>query len=59
MTALATTARRPRIGADTPGHLTERQDLTSKILALDWTNIASELEAHGCATTPVLLSPPE
>jgi hypothetical protein len=39
--------------ASTPGHLVERVE------ALDWTNIASELEAHGCATTPVLLSPRE
>jgi uncharacterized protein len=51
MTALATTARRPRMV--TPGHLVERVE------ALDWTNIAGELEAHGCATTPVLLPPQE
>jgi hypothetical protein len=53
MTALATAARRPRTDATTLGQLVERVE------ALDWTNMASELEAHGCATTPVLLAPPE
>jgi uncharacterized protein len=53
MTALTTTARRPRARAATPGHLVERVE------ALDWAEIAGELEAHGCATTPVLLSPQE
>ena len=52
MTALTTTARRPRARAATPGHLVERVE------ALDWAEIAGELEAHGCATTPVLLSQP-
>jgi hypothetical protein len=37
----------------TPGHLVERVE------ALDWTDIAAELEAHGCATTPVLLDSDE
>ena len=62
MTALATTARRSRTAKSDrviSGHPAERQDFLSKIVALDWAEIAGELEAHGCATTPVLLSAQE
>ena len=30
--------------------------LAAKVAALDWARIAAELDAHGCATTPALLS---
>ena len=36
-----------------------RQDLATRIAALDWTRIAAELDAHGCATTGVLLNADE
>jgi uncharacterized protein len=52
MTTLAA-ARHPRTRAVTPGHPVER------VTALDWAVIAGELESHGCATTPVLLSAQE
>src|ERR1700704_4800730 len=55
MTRLAT-ARRPRRRATTPELPGERQDVASKVCALDWRQISEELEAHGCATAPVLLT---
>jgi len=49
-------ARRSRLRAATPELPVERQDVASKVCALDWSQISEDLEAHGCATTPVLLT---
>ena len=46
-------ARRPRIGAPAPALLGER------IAALDWTALAAQLDAYGCATTGALLTAQE
>ena len=46
-----TTARRAR--ADATDSLAER------VARLDWAELAAELDAHGCATTGVLLTPEE
>jgi hypothetical protein len=35
------------------------QDIAARIEALDWERIAADLDAHGCATTGVLLDPDE
>jgi uncharacterized protein len=51
MTRAAATSRRERASAPVPAAFAAR------IAALDWTNIAGELDAHGCATTGPLLSP--
>jgi hypothetical protein len=45
-------APRPRAGA-------ARLDIAGRVAALDWTGIATELDAHGCATTGALLTPAE
>ena len=34
-------------------------DVAARVAALDWTGIAASLDAHGCATTGALLTPPE
>jgi uncharacterized protein len=34
-------------------------DFAGRVAALDWTGIATEIDAHGCATMGALLSPPE
>jgi hypothetical protein len=34
-------------------------DIAERVAALDWTGIATELDAHGCATTGALLTPAE
>jgi hypothetical protein len=47
MTATMTKPR-PRIPA---------VDIAARVAALDWTGIAAELDAHGCATTGALLTP--
>jgi uncharacterized protein len=51
MTRTVTTSRRERASAPAPAAL------AAHIAALDWANIAGELDAHGCATTGPLLSP--
>jgi hypothetical protein len=35
------------------------QTLAERVIAMDWARIAAELDAHGCATTGVLLTPRE
>src|SRR3954464_9222330 len=37
----------------------EPNDVADRVAALDWTRIACELDAHGCATTGALLSADE
>ena len=37
----------------------EPNDIAHRVTALDWTRIAGELDAHGCATTGALLSADE
>jgi hypothetical protein len=34
-------------------------DVAARVAALDWTGIAALIDAHGCATTGALLTPPE
>jgi hypothetical protein len=34
-------------------------DVAARVAALDWSGIAAALDAHGCATTGALLTPPE
>jgi hypothetical protein len=34
-------------------------DIPGRVAALDWAGIAAALDAHGCATTGALLTPPE
>jgi len=36
-----------------------RLGIAARVAALDWTGIATQLDAHGCATTGALLTPPE
>jgi len=43
-------ARSPRVSTPSTSAIAER------VAALDWTTIAAELDAHGCATTGVLLT---
>jgi uncharacterized protein len=38
---------------------TEGAPVASRVAALDWTRIAADLDAHGCAVTGVLLAPAE
>src|SRR3954447_5012747 len=37
----------------------ELDDIADRVTALDWTRIADELDAHGCAATGALLSADE
>jgi uncharacterized protein len=46
--------RRPR-----PGGSTANVAPAERIAALDWAEIAAALDAHGCATTGALLTPPQ
>jgi len=48
---MATRERAPRVPTGVSGAL------ASRVAALDWAGIAEELQAHGCATTGVLLAP--
>jgi uncharacterized protein len=51
MTGAVVTGRRERAAAPAPS------TPAARIAALDWTSIAAELDANGCATTGALLSP--
>ena len=37
----------------------ETNDIADRVAALDWANIATQLDAFGCATTGALLTPDE
>jgi hypothetical protein len=47
----STLARRPHIAAPSPAVVSAR------VAALDWPGLAAALDAHGCATTGLLLTP--
>jgi hypothetical protein len=49
----STLARRPHIAAPSPAVVSAR------VAALDWPGLAAALDAHGCATTGLLLTPVE
>jgi uncharacterized protein len=42
-----------------PRAVAARGDIAERVAALDWTGIATALDAHGCATTGALLRPAE
>jgi uncharacterized protein len=58
MSALAK-VRRSRVRAVAPGNAGCPDGLARRIAGLDWAKITAELDAHGCATTPTLLSSEE
>jgi uncharacterized protein len=42
-----------------PGPAGAKADVARRVAALDWSGMAAELDAHGCATTGALLTPQE